>query len=111
MDREADQVGGKSAWICAAIDHFLRTRDQKPDQMSDQERRELEDQIADLRGLQAVCEERVKGQALMIEDLRAGKVHLEGMVQELMSKIPPAPAMITDGQTPPGWWSRLFGRR
>ena len=46
----------------------------------------------------------------MIEDLRAGKVHLEGMVQELMAKIPPAPAMITDGQTRPSWWARMFGR-
>jgi len=34
----------------------------------------------------------------------------EGMVQELMTKIPPDPAMITDGTAKPSWWSRLFGK-
>jgi DNA repair exonuclease SbcCD ATPase subunit len=73
---------------------------------------ELEEQVKDLQGVRdellalRIAHAKLEGQA---EELKAAKVYTEGVLQEVMSKIPPAP-MLTDGQHKPSWWDRFRGR-
>lgn len=51
-----------------------------------------------------MLDEKVKGQAAVIEELRTRAVHAEGVVQQLMSER----QVLLPAKT--GFWSRLFGR-
>ncbi len=72
----------------------------------------LEGQVKDLQGVHdellalRISHAKLEGQA---EELKAAKVHTEGVLQEIISKIPQAP-MLTDGQHTPSWWDRFRGR-
>ena len=72
----------------------------------------LEGQVKSLQGVHdellalRVAHAKLEGQA---EELKAAKVHTEGVLQEIISKIPQAP-MLTDGQHKPSWWDRFRGR-
>jgi predicted nuclease with TOPRIM domain len=72
----------------------------------------LEGQVKDLQGVHdellalRISYAKLEGQA---EELKAAKVHTEGVLQEIISKIPQAP-MLTDGQNKASWWDRFRGR-
>jgi len=72
----------------------------------------LDGQVKSLQGVHdellalRVAHAKLEGQA---EELKAAKVHTEGVLQEIISKIPQAP-MLTDGQHKPSWWDRFRGR-
>jgi septal ring factor EnvC (AmiA/AmiB activator) len=72
----------------------------------------LEGQVKDLQGVHEellalrISYAKLEGQA---EELKAAKVHTEGVLQEIISKIPQAP-MLTDGQNKVSWWDRFLGR-
>jgi len=99
--QECDKKGqSKSAWCASALESYLRQRDQKPDPGCDQVRQEVQQ----LRISTAVLDEKVKGQAAVIEELRTRAVHAEGVVQQLMSER----QVLLPAKT--GFWSRLFGK-
>lgn len=101
IDREAEQAGiSKSAWVAQGLEQYLIMRDRKPDQGCDQVREEVQA----LRISTAVLEEKGKGQAAVIEELRIRAVHAEGVVQQLMSER----QVLLPART--GFWGRLFGR-
>ena len=72
----------------------------------------LQGQVKDLLGVHdellalRISHAKLEGQA---EELKAAKVHTEGVLQEIISKIPQAP-MLTDGQNKASWWDRFRGR-
>lgn len=103
ITKEAPSPSGKSEWICAAIDHYLRTRNRGPDQLSDPERRALADQIKDL-------EIRLSEKHQDLEWTRGQLIETQRNLTAALEKIPQPPAMLTDGQHKPSWWDRLMGR-
>lgn len=128
IKREAAHPGGNSEWICAAIDHYLITRDQKPDQMTDQERRRLEDQINDLRGLQdelialKITHAKLSGE---VEELRNGLNFNKGLLVEAQRNVSTLinrfaledkAEIVTETPTAAqpdqkrSWWSRIMGK-
>jgi len=96
ITRESTQDGkSKSAWCASAIEAYLRLRDHKPDP----EAQQLMISIATL-------EERVRGQSIALEDMRARATHAEGLVASLMAE---RQALIPERTG--GFWSRLFGSK
>jgi chromosome segregation ATPase len=71
----------------------------------------LQGQVKALQGVHdellalRVSHAKLEGQA---DELRAAKVHTEGVLQEIISKIPQVP-MLSDGQQKPSWWDRFRG--
>jgi len=95
---EADaQHVTKSDWISAAVDHYLRTRDQDCEK--------VREEWQALRIAYATLQGEHKGQAAMIEELHARAVHAEGLISSMMAE---RQALIPE--RPRSFWDRLFGR-
>jgi hypothetical protein len=102
ISKESEQKAiTKSEWITHICEQFLSTRDQIPDQGCDQVRQDLHG----LRVTAGILEERVRGQDLIIEELRKSKSFLEGQVHTLMAE-----RQVLIPEKARGFWDRLFGR-
>jgi hypothetical protein len=126
---KGDQGSSTSAWIVGACDHYLKSRDHSTEKQRDQERSQHEQEIKkrddmiaalendnklltaardEVRVSYTTLEERSKGQAGIIEELRARNVHNEGVIAELLATIRPLIPERTEHK--PRWWEFWKGK-